>query len=152
MATRRPHSGSRSEKFGDRPDAEKGNYGPRRMGGNGSIGDSTCRAGAASIETPAAGAYGRYQEAAGGGLSAWHAHFAHRPGQVQAISGHGSLDHLSRIRPRGRTKLNRSEAAMALRDNKIARLQYREADPAVGACELIEAVVHICGRCLTQNK
>src|ERR1700684_4426778 len=82
-----PHSGSRSEKFGDRPDAEKGNYRPRRMGGDGSIGNGACRAGAASSQTPAAGAYGRYQEAFGGRLPARDAHPAYRPGKVQVVSG-----------------------------------------------------------------
>src|SRR5712664_2020179 len=88
-------------------DAKKGNHGPRRMGCDGSIGNGAGGAGAASGETPTAHSHGRYQEAAGRRLPARNRYPASGPGKVQVVSRPGPADHLSRIRPWGRTRLKR---------------------------------------------
>src|ERR1700688_974042 len=112
------------------------------MGGNGSVGNGPCRAGAASTETPAAGAYGRYQEAAGGRLPAWNAHPAYRPGKVQVVSGRRSSDHLSGIWPRGRTKLNGRQWGRALVDYNIVNVRPSHARMRIdrGCCANLRAL------------
>ncbi len=67
-------------------DAKKGNHRPRRMGHDGSLGNCTSRARAASPEAPTAYSNGRYQETFGCRLPAWDRQPASRPGKVQAVS------------------------------------------------------------------
>src|SRR5258705_7914502 len=67
-------------------DAKKGNHRPRRMGHDGSLGNCTSRARAASPEAPTAHSNGRYQETFGCRLPAWDRQPASRPGKVQAVS------------------------------------------------------------------
>src|SRR3977135_3123863 len=83
------------------------------MGGYGGFGDGTGRAGAASIETPAATPYGRSQETFGCRLPAGSDAPASGAGKVQAVSRQGPADHLSRIRPRGRPGLKAATANRA---------------------------------------
>ena len=67
-------------------DAKKGDHRPRRMGHDGSLGNCTSRARAASPEAPTAHSNGRYQETFGCRLPAWDRQPASRPGKVQAVS------------------------------------------------------------------
>ena len=87
-------------------DAEKGNHGPRRMGCHRGAGNGFRRAGAASAKTPAAGAYGRHQEASRQWPRACSRHAAPRPGQVPAVSRARPTDDLPRVWHRGRIRLS----------------------------------------------